>query len=96
MTKTAPKKSLAKKIALTLGAAAIATTASLAGTSDAEAKSKFKIDLHFGGGYHGAHVGYGYGYRAPCRFFKRRWHKTGKYKWKKRYFRCMNRHYYYY
>lgn len=41
---------------------------------------------HFGHGYYGYRPYYGGG----CHWLKRKWHRTGKYYWKKRYFRCIN------
>ena len=41
---------------------------------------------HYGHGFYG----YGPYYGGGCHWLKRKWHRTGKYYWKKRYFRCIN------
>lgn len=83
---------LTRKVALGLGAIVVSTM-TLAGANQAQAK--VSIDLHFGGWgwggpgvYHGPH--YGPGYWGPsCYYFKKKWFKTGKFRWKKKYYKCM-------
>ena len=40
---------------------------------------------HWGHGYYGYRPHYGGG----CHWLKRKWYRTGKFYWKKRYYRCM-------
>ncbi len=81
--------SLSRKIALALGALVVSTM-TLAGA--AEAKSNIQIDLHFGnGGFSGisfgnGFVGNGWNY---CDKYWWKFEKTGKFKYKKKYMKCM-------
>ena len=91
---TLNKTTLSRKIALGLGAIVVSTM-TLAGA--AEAKSNFHIDLHFGGpGYSGVTFGngfYGNGYYGNgfnyCDKYLWKYNKTGKFKYKKKYMKCM-------
>lgn len=77
---------LSRRFALLLGAVAISGIA-LAAPAPAEAKSKFDIDIHIGSGF-----GYGYGggyYGGPCKWFLHKYLVTGKYYWKKKYYKCV-------
>ena len=91
--------SLKRKIALALGAIVVSTM-TLAGA--AQAKSNFHIDLHFGApGYSGITFGNGYygnsyygnGYFGNgwnyCDKYLWKYNKTGKFKYKKKYMKCM-------
>ena len=74
--------------AITIGAMGTATTPAQAG-----------VNVHVHGGFWGApvHVGPGHWhgghYGNPCRRWKRKYHRTGRFKYLKRYRRCMRRWY---
>jgi len=61
------------------------------------AGGKFKKHHHRHG--HFGHRFHGYGFYDPiyfddgCHWLKRKWHRTGRYYWKKRYFRCISGYY---
>ncbi|MEM7496123.1 MAG: hypothetical protein AAF471_08475 [Myxococcota bacterium] len=80
-----------KKTLLGLAAAAAITVTALSGTTTAAQAGK--VQIHIGGWGHG-HYGFygGHGYRNPCRHWKRKWRRTGRYYFLRRYRRCM-RHY---
>ena len=88
------KTTLSRKIALGLGAIVVSTM-TLVGA--AEAKSKIHVDLHFGtGGFSGISFGNGYfgnGYYGNgwnyCDKYWLKFQNTGKYKYKKKYMKCM-------
>ena len=80
-----------------LTAAAIATVVAVGavGTTTAPAQAGAKVHFHvggfgpyWGGGYHD----YGY-YGNPCRKWKRKFHRTGRYRFLRKYRRCMRYHY---
>lgn len=77
-------------LALT-GALALALTAG----ASADAEAGFKRFRHFDGygfhGFHGRHIHFGVrrrGFHRGCGFYKFKWHATGRFYWKKRYFAC--------
>jgi hypothetical protein len=78
-----------------LAASAVATTTATTTTVPA---TQGNIILAHGWGGHkhgwgwGGGYGHGYGYGGGCRWLKRKWHRTGRHYWKKRYFRCINRY----
>ena len=82
------KSTLTRKVALGLGAIVIST---MTLASAADAKPKFHIDLHFGGGYHGGYwgPGWGPGWGGPnCWWYLKKYKKTGKWYWKKKFYKC--------
>ncbi len=81
-----------KKTALGIAAAAAITVTALSGTATtAQAGNwSFHVGVPFYG--HGFYGGHGY-YRNPCRHWKRKWRRTGRYYFLRRYRRCMRRHY---
>lgn len=90
---TANTKSILKKASLALAAAAIATM-TVQGT--AQAKSSFSLHIGAPGVFWGPGPVYGYGHWGhynPCRHWKRKFHRTGRIKYLKRYKRCMWRYY---
>ena len=82
-----------KKTALGIAAAAAITVTALSGTATtAQAGSwSFSVGVPYYGG-HGFYGGHGY-YRNPCRHWKRKWRRTGRHYFLRRYRRCMRRHY---
>ena len=83
-----------KSIATTAAVAAITVGAMSATASTASAG----VSVHVHGGHYlwGGPV-YGHwhgGYRNPCRHWKRKWHRTGRYRFLRKYRRCMRRWYY--
>ena len=86
-----------KKTALGIASAAVISVAALSGTaSTAQAGSigfgfhGGGVGIHFGHGFYGGHGYYG----NPCRHWKRKYRRTGRWKYWRRYKRCLNRHYY--
>ncbi len=81
-----------KKTALGAVAAAAITVTALAGTAtSAQAHS-----YGWGFGSHGIYFGHGHThgfYGNPCRRWKRKYHRTGRWKYWRRYKRCLRRHY---
>ncbi len=89
---TLNKTTLTRKIALGIGAIVVSTM-TLAGVADA--KTKFNIDVHIGGGYfgpgygHGPGYGYGYGWGGPnCYQYWKLYKMTHKWYWKKKFYKC--------
>ena len=81
-----------KKI-LTAAAIATVVTVGAVGTTTAPAEAGTKFHFSVGGPYWGpGHYGHGY-YGNPCRKFKRAYHRTGRYRYLRKYRRCM-RHWY--
>ena len=82
-----------KKTVLGITAAAAITVAALSGTTTTAQAG----GVYFGfghGGYGATFYGGGHGYyRNPCRHWKRKWRRTGRYYFLRRYRRCMRRHY---
>ena len=81
-----------KKTLLGLAAAAAITVTALSGTASTAQAGNFSF--HIGGPSYG-HGFYGGGhryYRNPCRHWKRKWRRTGRHYFLRRYRRCM-RHY---
>ena len=83
-----------KKTVLGIAAAAAITVTALSGTATtAQAGSNWNFSIgvpyYGGGGYYGGHGFYG----NPCRHWKRKWHRTGRYRFLRKYRRCMRRHY---
>ena len=86
-----------------LSAAAIATVVTVGAigttTAPAEAGSKFHLSIgggHWGGGHWGGgHWGGGYGgyHGNPCRKWKIRYRHTGRYRYLRKYRRCMRNWY---
>lgn len=84
---TSNTTSLARKVTLALGAIVVSTVAV---ASASQAQAGVKVYLGWGGGHHWSHQGHGHGHWGPsCYYFKKKWHKTGKFYWKKKYFKCM-------
>ena len=84
-----------KKAALGIASAAIITVAALAGTtSSAQAGGGFSFgfyggpSFHFGGPVYDGYYGY---YRNPCRHWKRKFNRTGRWRYYRRYKRCLRR-----
>ena len=82
-----------------LTAAAIATVVTVGAigstTAPAEAGSKFHFSVggpYWGGGYGGGYYEPRY-YGNPCRHLKRKFHRTGRYRYLRKYRRCMRRWY---
>ena len=89
------KSGLAKKITLGLAAAAISVTA-LASTAQAKKPFSFYIDPHYGVGIsfgHGYHHGHYGGIPWKCKWLKKKYKKTGKHFWWKKYKKCLWKHY---
>ena len=95
---------LTRNITLGLGAAAIAVTMTLAGAAQAKPKVNFYLSLdggHVGFGVsnyvdgygYGPSYGYGYGYGSPCKKYWKMYKITGKYKYKKKFKKCMAYYY---
>ncbi|MEM8647652.1 MAG: hypothetical protein AAGF86_15080 [Pseudomonadota bacterium] len=81
-----------KQTALGIAAAAAITVTALSGTTTTAQAGNFHFHVgvpYYGGAYYGGH---GY-YRNPCRHWKRKWRRTGRYYFLRRYRRCMRRHY---
>ena len=83
-----------KKTALGIASAAVITVAALAGTtSSAQAGGGFSFGFSGYGGptvYFGGPVYHGY-YGNPCRHWKRKFNRTGRRYFLRRYNRCMRR-----
>ena len=84
-----------KKTALGIASAAVISVAALSGTASTAQAGSFGFSFHGGGvgvhvapGYYGGH---GF-YRNPCRHWKRKYRRTGKWKYWRRYQRCLDRH----
>ena len=85
-----------KKTALGIAAAAAITVTALSGTASTAQAGNFVFEVHGPGwgwspGYHGFHGHYGW--RNPCRHWKRKFNRTGRRYFLRRYNRCM-RHYF--
>ncbi len=80
-----------KKTALGIATASAITVAALAGTTSSANASSF----YFGFGGPGLRVGHGFhgGWGNPCRRGKRKWRRTGRYHYLRRYRRCMRWYY---
>ena len=87
--KTLNRSTLARKAVLALGAAVIATTATMGA---AQAKPSFGFSLKFG---HSPYVGFYYDapYHSPCYWLKKKAYKTGSPHWWKKYKKCMWKYY---
>ncbi|MEL6299321.1 MAG: hypothetical protein AAFQ45_12200 [Pseudomonadota bacterium] len=89
---TAPSgaKAAAFKVAAPTAAPAAATQTAPVQTVGFK-RRRFGVHIHFGHGYrgHGYYRPYRYvpRYRG-CGWLKRRWHRTGRHYWKRRYFIC--------
>ena len=82
-----------KKTILGIAAATAITVTALSGTATTAQAGSFQ--LHIGGwghGHGGFYGGHGY-YVNPCRRWKRKWRRTGRYYFLRKYRRCMRRHY---
>ena len=78
-----------KSIATAATIAAITMGAMGASTTSASALS---VHVHGGWGWGGPVYGHWHGgYRNPCRHWKRKWHRTGRYRYLRKYRRCMRR-----
>ena len=78
---------LATVTAITIGAV---------GATTAPAQAGVKVYLGHGGWGHGGWGhghGWGYGHYNPCRHWKRKYNRTGRYRFLRKYRRCMRRHY---
>ena len=84
--KTSTRSTLARKAVLALGAAVIATAATMGA---AQAKPAFGFSLHLGG--HAPHVGFYYDapHYSPCHWLKKKAYKTGSPYWWKKYKKCL-------
>ncbi|MEM8689569.1 MAG: hypothetical protein AAGF81_19745 [Pseudomonadota bacterium] len=82
-----------KKTALGIAAAAAITVTALSGTATTAQAGNWSFSV--GVPYYGGHGFYGghYGYRNPCRHWKRKWRRTGRHYFLRRYRRCMRYHY---
>lgn len=85
------KTSMKRKLTLLTGALVVSTM-TLAGA--AEAKSNIHIDLNFGhSGYGYSGITFGHGFFGPswnyCDKYLWKYEKTGKFKYKKKYMKCM-------
>ncbi len=80
-----------KKTALGIAAAAAITVTALSATTTGAQAAKF--GFYFGGP--GFSVGHGFhgGWGNPCRRWKRKFHRTGRYYYLRRYRRCMRWYY---
>ncbi len=91
MTNTT-KSGIAKKITLGLAAAAISITA-LASTAQAKPPFSLHISPHSGVSFsigHGGYYGHGYhGIPWKCKWYKKKFKKTGKHFWWKKYKKCL-------
>ena len=82
-----------KKTILGIAAAAAITVTALSGTTTTAQAGNFYFGINPGWG-HGHFYGGGHGYyRNPCRHWKRKWRRTGRYYFLRKYRRCMRRHY---
>lgn len=82
-----------KKTVTGIAAAAAITVTALAGTaSSAQAGSNWHFSIGVPGVSHGYYGGGTY-YRNPCRHWKRKWRRTGRYYYLRRYRRCMHNYY---
>ena len=83
-----------KKTIMGVTAAAAITVAALSGTTTTAQAGGVYFGFGGHGGYGATFYGGGHGYyRNPCRHWKRKWRRTGRYYYLRRYCRCMN-HYY--
>jgi len=81
-----------KKTALGIAAAAAITVTALSGTTTTAQAGNFSF--HVGVPYYGGHGFYGgHVYRNPCRHWKRKWRRTGRHYFLRRYRRCMRHTY---
>lgn len=83
-----------KKITLGLAAATVAAM-----TFAGAAQAKPKVHLHLSFGAYGPAFGIashypGYGWAGPCKWYLKKYKKTGKYYWKKKFKKCMYYNYY--
>ncbi|MEM7427942.1 MAG: hypothetical protein AAF441_17755 [Pseudomonadota bacterium] len=85
-----------RKTALGIAAAAVVSAAALTGTASTAQAGSFGFGFH--GGHGSFYIGSGHGFHGhygnPCRHWKRKWRRTGRYRFLRRYRRCMARHYY--
>ena len=82
-----------KSILTVAGAAVISAAAMGATASTASAGFKVYLGHGYGHGYGYDHRYYGHGYYNPCKRFLRRYHRSGRYKFLRKYRRCMRFHY---
>ena len=90
---TANTNSILKKTSLGVAAAVIAT---MAVQGSAQAKPSFSLYIGAPGVFLGTGPVYGYNHWRhynPCLRWKRKFYRTGRYKYLKRYNRCMWRHF---
>ena len=82
-----------RKTILTITTATVISAAAMGATaSTASAGVKVYFNHGWGHGYsHG--WGHSYGHYNPCRKWKRKYNRTGRYRYLRKYRRCM-RHYY--
>ena len=79
-----------KKTITGIAAAAAITVTAMAGTATtAQAGSKFHFSIGVPSISHGYYGGQAY-YGNPCRHWKRKWRRTGRYYYLRRYRRCMH------
>ena len=87
-----------RKTIITTAVAAVITAGAMGATAST-ASAGVKVYFGHGGWGHGyGHSwgyghGWGHGHYNPCRKWKRKYHRTGRYRYLRKYRRCM-RHYY--
>ena len=83
-----------RKTIMTVATAAVISAGAMGATANT-ASAKVKFDVHIGGGgfYGHGHVGHGWGHYNPCRKWLKKYHWTGKYRFLRKYRRCMRWYY---
>ena len=81
-----------KKTALGIAAAAAITVTALSGTASTAQAGNWSFSIGVPGTYYGGgYYDHGY-YGNPSRHWKRKWRRTGRRYFLRRYRRCMRRH----